>query len=67
MLEGTTVPNQREKLSGALGNALPNFLRAAWAKNSAFLIAKSRFQKHHIEERRNHFCIDSARDRTSFW
>ena len=66
MLEGTTVPNHREKLSGALGNALPNLRRAFCAKNEAFLMAKSRFQNVHIEERRNHAWMHNARGRTSF-
>ena len=41
MLEGTIVPNHFEKESAESVATLPNFLRAACAKNNAFFIARS--------------------------
>ena len=67
MLAGTIVPNHLEKESVGFGVALPCFLRPACAKNKAFLMARSNWKKHHMSERRNHFWIDRARERTSFW
>ena len=67
MFAGTIVPYHLEKESAGSAAALPNFLRPACAKNNAFLIARSNWKKHHMSERRNHFWIDRARERTSFW
>ena len=67
MFAGTMVPNHLENESDGFWDALPNFLRPACAKNNAVLIAKSNWKKHHMSDRRNHFWIDSARDRTNFW
>ena len=66
MFAGTIVPNHFEKESDGFWLALPNFLRPACAKNKACFIAKSNWKKHHMSDRRNHFWIDSARDRTNF-
>ena len=67
MYAGTIVPNHFEKESAGSAAALPSFRRAACAKNNAFLIARSNWKKHHMSDRRNHFWIDRARERTSFW
>ena len=67
MLAGTIVPYHFEKESAGSAAALPSFRRPACAKNNAFLIARSNWKKHHMSERRNHFWIDRARERTSFW
>ena len=67
MFAGTIVPYHLEKESAGSAAALPNFLRPACAKNTAFLIARSNWKKHHMSERRNHFWIARARERTSFW
>ena len=67
MFAGTIVPYHLEKESAGSAAALPNFLRPACAKNNAFLIARSNWKKHHMSERRNHFWIDRARERTIFW
>ena len=66
MFAGTIVPNHFENESEGFSLALPNFLRPAWAKNNAFLIAKSNWKKHHMSDRLNQFWIDNARDRTNF-